>query len=92
MSWLFRPILSAARKRRCLVVSASLWLIRRVRDAEETELHRYSDKLDEFDFTFEGDYRREYDMIEGEYSCCELTLGFLRCAIDDLEFAYEARF
>ena len=86
---LFRSILSADRKRRCLAVGLALWLLRLVSDIEKDEMYRYSDMLDELDlesgYVSRHDY---YNAIEEEYSVCECALGFLEAAIEDLEFEY----
>ena len=89
---LFHYILSTGRKRRCFAVSAALWLLRSVRDAEKDEACRYSDKLDGFDLHSENISRLDYAETEDAYLNCEDSLGFLESAIEDLEFAYEGRF
>ena len=85
---LFRHFLSVGRKRRCRVAGFSIRLLRLLRDVEETEMCRHSEKLDEFDLKPESVTRREYAAIEDECLNCECALGFLECAIDDLKFAY----
>lgn len=85
---LFRPFLSGSRKRRCLLAGFTLRLLRLLRDIEETEMCRFSDKLDEFDFVPGSVSRLAYAAIEEECIYCECAVGFLACAIDDLEFAY----
>jgi len=85
---LFHYILSVNRKRRSLAVTIALRILRLVRDIEQDEAYRYSDKLDEFELDSLKVHRCDYTEIEEEYSNCEYTLGFLECAIDDLEFAY----
>jgi hypothetical protein len=88
MKKLLLIFLSAGRKRRTMAVGAALWLLRQVCDVEKDELYRLSDKLDELGLDSEGVSRREYSAAEEGYSDCECALGFLECAIDDLEFAY----
>jgi hypothetical protein len=85
---LFRHFLSAGRQRRCRAVGLALRLLQLVRDIEETEMCRYSDKLDEFDLNPGSAARHEYAAIEDECLNCECAIGFLECAIDDLNFAY----
>jgi hypothetical protein len=85
---LFQSILAANRKRRCRVAGLTLWLLRLIRDVEETEMYRYSDELDKINLVPEKVPRRDYAAIEEECFNCECALGFLECAIDDLKFAY----
>ena len=85
---LFRSILSADRKRRSLAIALALRLLRLIHDIEKDELYRYSDKLDEFDLDSEKVHSCDYTAIEEECSNCEYALGYLECAIEDLEFAY----
>jgi hypothetical protein len=87
MKKLFHSILSANRKRRDVVVTFALWVLRQVRDVEKDEMHRYSDKLDEHVVPEpESVFGREYAEIEDEYSNCEYSLGVLEYAIESLEF------
>jgi hypothetical protein len=88
MNKLFRFILSTGRKRRITVVGIALWLLRQVRDIEEGELWRHSDKLDKIDLEHDKISFREYTTIEEECSNCECALGFIDSAIEDLEYAY----
>jgi hypothetical protein len=88
MPKLFRAFLSAGRKRRCRVAGLALWMLRMLRDVEETEMYRYSDKLDKLDLDPKSVSRHKYAAIEGECLNCECAIGFLECAIDDLDFAY----
>jgi hypothetical protein len=85
---LFQSILSANRKRRSLMVRGALWLLRSVRDVENDELCRYSDKLDNFYSESSSVSRHIYIAVEEEYLSCEAALEFLNSAIEDLEFAY----
>ena len=88
----FQSILSTSRKRRDWAVSIALWLLCLVRDIEKNILRQYTDKLDKIDFEAGSASRREYAAIEDDCSDCECALGYLDCAIEDLEFAYEERF
>ena len=88
MSWLFRPILSANRKRRRLAARATLWILRLMRDVENDEFDRNSDLLDKLDLSPETVCISKYTAVEDDYSECEFTLGFLDSAIDYLESAY----
>ena len=88
----FQSVLSAKRRRRSLIASAAIWLLRLIRDVEETELDRFSDELDKLDSNSESVPRHVYSVIEDEYTDCECALGYLESAIEDLEFAYCERF
>jgi len=88
MPKLFRRILSASRKRRCLLAGFALWLLKIARDVEESEMCRYSDELDKLSLNPGSAPRHKYAAIEDECLNCEHALGFLECAIDDLKFAY----
>ena len=92
MKMLFRSILSASRKRRSLAFSAALWLLRRIRDAEEDDLRRYEARLDKLDSKRESVSKREYAAIEDVYEESEYDLGIIDCAIEDLGLAYCERF
>jgi len=85
---LFQSLFSANRKRRCWLAGLALRLLQLVRDIEEIEMNRYSDKLDGLDSNPESVSRREYATTEEECLNCECALGFLECAIDDVKFAY----
>ena len=80
--------LTSNRERRCRAVSAAIWLLRVIYDIETAEMNRYSDLLDEFDFTPGKASKREYALTEEECTSSECALGFLECAISDLEYAY----
>ncbi|MCL2853756.1 MAG: hypothetical protein FWE20_12160 [Defluviitaleaceae bacterium] len=93
----FQSILSAGRTRRrrarrSRAVCFAIWLLRLVRDSENTELRRHMDMLDKIDFEASSASRREHDAIEDDCTECEHAIGYLDCAIDDLDFAYEERF
>jgi len=83
-----RASMDARRRRRGLAAGLALRLLRLAFGAEEAEMRRCSDELDRLDLAPGCAPPRAYDEIEGEHSACEFALGFLRCAIDDLEFAY----
>jgi hypothetical protein len=85
---LFQSILSANRRHRSLTIRSALWLMRSVRDAENDEMCRYSDKLDKFDSEPDIVSRHIYVAVEEEYSTCETALEFLNSALEFLEFAY----
>jgi len=80
--------LTSNRKRRCRAVSAAIWLLRIIYDIETAEMNRYSNLLDEFDFTPGKASKHEYALTEEECISSECALGFLECAITDLEYAY----
>jgi hypothetical protein len=88
MNKLFRVFLASRRKRRSNLVGVALWLVRMVRDVENDELSRKSDLLDRLDDEGEWISCREYIAAEDEYIICEYSMGFLDCAITDLEYAY----
>jgi len=87
MKILFRAFLSADKRRRWAVKSA-VRLLRLILDVEKDKFRHYSDKLDSIESDRESVSRREYLELEEGYSNCEYALGFLDCAIDDLESAY----
>jgi len=70
------------------MVRSALWLLRSVRDAENDEMCRYSEKLDKFDLELDSVSRHIYIAVEEEYSNCESALDLLNSAIEDLEYAY----
>lgn len=86
MQKIFRFFLASGRKRRCLVVFVTLWLLRLLRDVENSDLERHSDKLNSFDF--KETISLNYMAIEDEYLSCEYRLNSLESAIEELEFAY----
>ena len=92
MQKLFYSMLSVNRKRRWLMVSFTLRLLRIVRSIEEDELNRYTDELEEFNSLFDSISGRSYDAVEADCSECEFVLGYLVSAIEDLEFAYGENF
>ena len=82
----FHSILSANRKRRSLTVSAALWMLRLVRDAEKDEMFRIEHECYIYDRDSENVFIRDYGALEDEWSLCECALGFVDCAVNDLEF------
>jgi len=88
MKKLFHSILSAKRKYRGIVVGASLWLLRIVRNVEEEEIHRVAREMRAFDWGSDSSSPDCYEALEEEDSRCDCALGFIECAIDDLDFAY----
>ena len=87
MQKLFRSILSAKRRYRGVVVGASLWLLRNIRDVEEEEIHRVGREMRAYDWESDSSSLDGYEALE-EDSRCDCALGFIGCAIDDLDFAY----
>jgi len=85
---LFRAILSASRKRRGAAVGASLWLLRVVRDIEEEEIHRVAREMRAYDWESDSSSPDGYEALEEEDTRCDCALGFIECAIDDLDYAY----
>jgi len=85
---LLKTTLTSNRKRRCRAVSATIWLLRIIYDIETAEMNRFSNMLDEFDFTPGIVSKREYALTEEECINSECALGFLECAITDLGYAY----
>ena len=79
--------MSASRKRRGVVVSASLWLLRIVRDVEEKEIHRIAHELRSYDWESESSSTENYTALEEEDTRCDCALSFIECAIDDLDYA-----
>lgn len=88
VSKLLRGFLSASRKRRCMMVSFTVWLLRQVCAVENDEMLRFSDKLDEFNLNRAVVPKHSYIAVEDEYLNCECVLETLESAIDDLGFAY----
>ena len=88
MQKLFHAILSAKRKYRGIVVGASLWLLRIVRDVEEEKMHRIAREMRAFDWESDSSSSDDYEALEEEDTRCDCALGFIECAIDDLDFAY----
>jgi len=87
MQKLFHSVLSAKRKYRGIVVGASLWLLRIVRDIEEEEMHRIARELRVYDWESEDASMDGYEALEEEDIRCDCALGFIECAIDDLDYA-----
>jgi len=85
---LLKSTLTSNRKRRCRALSAAIWLLRIIYDIETAEMNRYSKMLDEFDCIPGKVSKREYALTEEECISSECALGFLECAITDLEYAY----
>ena len=90
MKKLFRFFLVSGHgsKRRRMVAGAALWLLRLLRDVENDEMCRNSDMLDRFDSGMESVSHRKYTEVEEACLACENALGFIDCAIVDLEYAY----
>jgi hypothetical protein len=88
MQKLFHSILSAKRKYRGIVVGASLWLLRIIRDIEEDEIHRVAHEMRYYDWESDSSSPDGYEALEEEDSRCDCALGFIGCAIEDLDFAY----
>jgi len=59
-----------------------------VHDAERDDAYRYSDMLEELNVNPGNVSMHDYIAIEERCSECECALGFLECAIEDLQFAY----
>ena len=88
MQKLFHSILSAKRKYRGIVVVTTLWLLRIVRNVEEEEIHRIAHKMRTYDWESDNSLPGDYEALEEEDTLCDCALGFIECAIDDLDFAY----
>jgi len=88
MQKIFHYVLTSKRKRRCIALSAALWLLRLLRDIEKSELCRNSDLLDSFNSETYALSRREYNAVEEKYLSCEHALDILESAIEDIDFAY----
>jgi len=88
MQKLFHSILSAKRKYRGIVVGVSLWLLRIVRNIEEEEIYRVAREMRAFDWESDSSSMDDYEALEEEDTRCDCALGFIECAIDDLDFAY----
>ena len=87
MKTLVRSFLNANRKRRGAAVGSALWLLRIVRDIEEEEIHRVEHEMGAFDWESESASDR-YEALEVEDMRCDCALGFIECALDDLDYAY----
>jgi len=88
MKTLLRAILYANRKRRGVAVSAALWVLRIVRDVEKDEMYRFEHECNIYNWDSERASRRAYESPEDEYSLCECALGFIDCAVKDLELLF----
>ena len=88
MKKIFWFIMVSGRRRRCHAAGLALWLLRQIRDVENGEMWRCSDLLDSFAADIAGVSLSKYNAIEDEYLNCEYAVGFLDCAIEDLESAY----
>jgi hypothetical protein len=88
MKKLLKTALSAKRKRRGLVLSIALWLLRVVRDIEKEEMYRFEFECNAYDRDSESDSTSTYEDLEGEWSLCECALGFVDCAVNDLEYLF----
>jgi len=86
MQKLFHSILSA--KRKYIVVGASLWLLRIVRDVEEEEINRIAHEMRAYNWESDSSSPDNYEALEEEDTRCDCALGFIDCAIDDLDYAY----
>jgi hypothetical protein len=86
MQKLFQSILSANRKRRGLAVNIALWLLRIVRDIEKEEMYRLERECNVYGGDSESDSAHACEDHEVEWSLCECALGFVDCAVNDLEF------
>lgn len=87
MKTILRFILSSGRERR-RALEMALWLLRQIRNAEDEEMQRHSDRLDCFDLAITDTIPFEYNAIEEAYLSCEHALGSLNSAIEDLEYVY----
>jgi hypothetical protein len=88
MQKLFHSILSTKRKYRGIVVGASLWLLRIIRNIEEEEMNRITREMIAYDCESDSSSPGDYEALEEEDTRCDCALGFIECAIDDLDFAY----
>lgn len=88
MQKLFRIALFSGRKRRCMALGVTLWLLRQLRDAEAIELQHRSDFLDGLEWKPDGVSRCKYADAEEKCYSCEHACDTFETAIDDLEFAY----
>jgi hypothetical protein len=88
MQKLTHSILSAKRKYRGIVVGVSLWLLRIVRDIEEEEMRRIAHEMRVYDWESDSSSPDGYKALEEEDTRCDCALGFIECAIDDLDYAY----
>ena len=88
MKTLLRAILYANRERRGVAVGAALWVLRIVRDIEEEEMCRFEHECNICDWDSERASKRVYVSPEDEYSLCECALGFIDCAVKDLEILF----
>ena len=88
MQKLLHFILTAKRKYRGIVVGASLWLLRIVRNVEEEEMNRIAREMRAYDWESDDSSPDGYEALEEEDTRCDCAVGFIGCAIDDLDFAY----
>ena len=88
MKKLFKSIFSTKRRYRGFAVGASLWLLRIVRDVEEEEMHRVSREMWDYDCKSDGSSPDGYEFLEEEDTRCEFALGYIGCAVEDLDYAY----
>jgi hypothetical protein len=88
MHKLFHSILSAKRKYRGVVVGVSLWLLRIVRDVEEEEINRVAREMMAYDWESDSSSPDDYEALAEEDTRCDCALGFIECAIEDLDYAY----
>ena len=80
--------LATGRKRRCLTFSVALWLLRLIRDAEQADLLRLSNRLDCIRLEENVAFLSVSLSLEDKCSECEYTLDMLDSAIEDLECTY----
>ena len=88
MKKLIKSFLSAKRKYRGIVVGISLWVLRIVRDIEEDEIRRVACEMRAYDRESDSSSEDGYATLEDEDARCDCALGFIECAIDDLDYAY----
>jgi len=88
MKQLFRSFLAAKRNRRRLALRVAIRLLRIVRDIEFDEMEHYERLTCALDNNSIIDSQLSFLSAEDEWSASEHALGFLDCAIDDLNFAY----
>ena len=85
MRKLFMTFLASNRKRRYLIVSIVIWLLRILRDIENDEAARYSDLLDNIDYDTS---RFKYNDTEDRCLDCEIAATILCDTIDELKSVF----
>jgi hypothetical protein len=88
MKKLIKSIMSAKRKYRGIIVGTSLWLLRIVRDVEEEEINRVAREMRDYDWESDCSSPDDYAALEEEDTRCDCALGFIECALDDLDYTY----